>query len=372
MILVASGLGRPAKNMNRRGRASSGSERSVPSGLSMKTRRNLYPLIYAFNNLYLAYVKARRGKRYKPEVLQFSAGLERELISLYRELANHSYCTGEYRRFTVYEPKRREVAALPFRDRVVHHALCNVIEPIFERGFIGDSYACRVGKGTHAAADRLTEFLRGAYRRWSGCYVLKADVASYFSSVDHGVLMDIIRRKIACPETLELTGGILSSWNGDTGRGIPIGNLTSQLFANVYLNELDQFIKHGLRARYYVRYMDDLILLAADKAVLWGWQSRIEQFLGDALRLHLNHKTDIFPEARGVDFVGYRTWRTHRLLRKRSVRQMRRTLKALKVKYAAGEVDIETISAVVASWVGHASHADTYRLRCKVFGEFRI
>jgi len=338
----------------------------------MKTHRNLYPLIYAFNNLHLAYVKARRGKRYKPEVLQFSANLERELIGLYWELAGHSYRTGEYRRFTVYEPKRREVAALPFRDRIVHHALCNVIEPIFERGFIHDSYACRVGKGTHAAADRLTEFLRQAHRRWGGCYVLKADVASYFPSVDHGVLMDIIRRKIACPETLGLVEEILDSWNGDVVHGIPIGNLTSQLFANVYLNELDQFVKHGLRARYYVRYMDDLILLAADKATLWGWQSRIEQFLQEALRLHLNHKTDIFPEARGVDFVGYRTWRTHRLLRKRSVKQMRRKLKALGAKYAAGEVDVETISAVVASWVGHASHANTYRLRCKVFREFTI
>jgi len=332
----------------------------------------LYPLIYAFNNLYVAYVKARRGKRYKPEVLQFSANLERELIALYRELAGRSYRTGEYRRFTVYEPKKREVAALPFRDRVVHHALCNVIEPIFERGFIRDSYACRVGKGTHAAADRLTEFLRGAHRRWGGCYVLKADVAGYFPSVDHGVLMDIIRRKIVCPETLGLIGEILGSWNGDVGRGIPIGSLTSQLFANVYLNELDQFVKHGLRARYYARYMDDVILLAADKAALWGWQSRIEQFLDEALRLHLNSKTDVFPEARGVDFVGYRTWRTHRLLRKRSARDIRRTLKVLGARYEAGEVDVETISAVVASWVGHASHADTYRLRCKVFGEFRI
>ena len=229
-----------------------------------------------------------------------------------------------------------------------------------------------MGKGTHAAADRLTEFLRCAYRRWGGCYVLKADVAGYFPSVDHGVLMDIIRRKIACPETLGLIGEILDSWHGDVGRGIPIGNLTSQLFANVYLNELDQFVKHGLRARYYVRYMDDVILLAADKATLWEWREGIQQFLDEALCLHLNHKTDIFPEARGVDFVGYRTWRTHRLLRKRSVKQMRRKLKTLGAKYVAGEVDIETISAVVVSWVGHASHADTYCLRCKIFGEFTI
>ena len=371
MILVARACSASEKH-EQAGRASSESERSVPSGLSMKTYRNLYPLIYAFNNLYLAYVKARRGKRYKAEVLRFSVNLECELIALYRELADHSYRTGEYRCFTVYEPKRREVAALPFRDRVVHHALCNVIEPIFERGFIRDSYACRVGKGTHAAADRLTEFLRSAYRRWGGCYVLKADVASYFPSVDHGVLMDIIRRRIACPETLELIKEILDSWNGNVGHGIPIGNLTSQLFANVYLNEFDQFVKHGLRARYYVRYMDDMILLAADKATLWEWRDAIQQFLGDALRLHLNNKTDIFPEARGVDFVGYRTWRTHRLLRKRSVKQMRRKLKALGARYEAGEVDVETISAVVASWVGHASHADTYRLRCRVFGEFTI
>ena len=338
----------------------------------MKTHRNLYPLVYAFNNLYLAYMKARRGKRYKPEVLQFSANLERELIALYRELAGRSYRTGEYRRFTVYEPKKREVAALPFRDRVVHHALCNVIEPIFERGFIRDSYACRVGKGTHAAAGRLTEFLRGAHRRWGGCYVLKADVAGYFPGVDHGVLLDILGRKIACSETMGLIEEILDSWNGDVGRGIPIGNLASQLFANVYLNEFDQFVKHGLRARYYVRYMDDMILLAADKATLWGWQSRIEQFLDEALRLHLNNKTDIFPEVRGVDFVGYRTWRTHRLLRKRSVRRMRRQLKRFQERYASGEVSLAEIDRAIQSWVGHARHADTYNLRCKLFSNFKL
>ena len=171
---------------------------------------------------------------------------------------------------------------------------------------------------------------------------------------------------------LELFGRIIGSYSTAPGRGVPIGNLTSQYFANHYLGVIDRFVKEGLGMRGYVRYMDDMVLLAEDKDMLWSWRDEIQQFLGEALCLHLNHKTDIFPEARGVDFVGYRIWRTHRLLRKRNVRDIRRTLKALGARYEVGEVGVEEIGAVVASWIGHASHADTYRLRCGVLGEFTI
>ncbi len=337
----------------------------------METHRNLYPLIYAFNNLYLAYVKARRGKRYQPEVVRFGADLERELMQLYRELAYRTYRTGKYRTFVIYEPKRREVAALPFRDRVVHHAVCNVIEPIFERGFIYHSYACRVGKGTHAGADYVTECLRRVHRRHGGVYVLKADIASYFPSVDHGILVGILGRKIRCGPTMELLEEIVGSAGCD-GRGIPIGNLTSQLFANIYLNELDQFVKHSLRVKHYIRYMDDFVMFHHDKGMLWEWRDRVSEFLWTGLRLELNDRTDIFPASRGVDFLGYRIWRTHRLLRKGSVKRMRRKLRRLQRKYVRGEVGLGEIDAVVQSWVGHAMHADTYNLRRKLFSEFRL
>lgn len=337
----------------------------------MKTYKNLYPRIYDFQNLYAAYLKARRGKRYQQEVLCFSANLEEELIALQNELIWKTYRTGPYRYFYVHDPKKRLVAALPFRDRVVHHALCNVIEPIFEKRFIADSFACRVGKGTHRGADRVTEFLRSAQRMWGMVFCLKGDVAQYFASVNHHILMGILARTIACRDTLWLMKEILASGAAPDDPdpvGIPIGNLTSQLWANVYLNELDQFVKHVLRARFYVRYMDDFILLAGDKPTLWGWRREIEGFLEANLRLRLNSKTDIFPISRGIDFLGYRIWPTHRLLRKASVKRMRRALKKFQKLYREGRIGFDRINATVQSWLGHAKHANTYSLRKKILG----
>jgi retron-type reverse transcriptase len=337
----------------------------------MKTYKNLYPLIYAFDNLYRAYVKARRGKRYQAEVLKFTMGLEDNLLGLYRELQGGTYTTGEYHYFTVYEPKKREVAALPFRDRIVHHAIHNILEPMFDRGFIYHSYACREGKGTHAGADQITRWLREIHRNHGQVYVLKADIKSYFASIDHAVLIDILKRKIRCRRTMALLRDIIYS-AGSNGIGIPIGNLTSQLFANIYLNELDQYVKHQLRVHYYLRYMDDFIVLHHTKKKLRRWRYQIEHYLDERLNLWLNNRTAIFPEKRGVDFLGYRIWRTHRLLRKRSVKRMKRNLREFEEKYARGEISLEEIDASIQSWVGHAMHANTYNLRRKLFSNFRL
>jgi retron-type reverse transcriptase len=340
-------------------------------GGDMRRFKRVYPQIYAFDNLYAAYLKARRGRRYDGEVLTFTARLEDELMALYRELATESYRTGEYRTFVVREPKRREVAALPFRDRVAHHAICNVLEPIFERSFIAHSYACRAGKGTHAGADQVTAWLRRLWREGVEPYALKADISQYFASVDHGVLLDILHQKIGCRRTLELLEMIIRG-AGHNGKGIPIGNLTSQLFANIYLNELDQFVKHELRARYYLRYMDDFVILHPDKAQLNEWRDTIGTFLRVWLRLSLNQRTRVFPTGQGIDFLGYRIWRTHRLLRKRSVRDMRRKLRRFQSQSAAGTLDLQRADASIQSWLGHARHADTYSLRQRMFGGFRM
>lgn len=336
----------------------------------MKTYCNLWAQIATFEALHAAYLKARRGKRFAMDTLRFSANLEQEIGTLANELRSGVYHTGEYRRFSVFEPKKREIAALPFRDRVVHHALVTTIEPIFESRFSRDSYACRVGKGTHAGADRLTAFLRRAGRMWQNVYVLKADIAKYFSSIDHLALKEILRRKIACPETLALIDNIINSWNGTTGKGLPIGNLTSQLFANIYLNELDQFVKQVFHWRFYLRYVDDFILIGGDKAELNNAKRVIQEFLQSQLKLELNKKTSIFPAKLGVDFLGYRIWKTHRLLRKRSVIAMRRKLTAFQKLYASGEIDQGGIQASVMSWLGHAKHANTYTLQKKLLGNF--
>jgi len=338
-----------------------------------KTYKHLYSHIADFENLHAAYLKARRNKRFKPDVLHFSANLETNLAALREELLGETYCTGDYYVFEVYEPKKRVVAALPFRDRVVHHAICNVIEPIWEARFIHDSYACRVGKGTHAGADRVTEFLRRAKWEWEEVYVLKLDIKAYFPSVDHDILLELLERRIACGDTLWLIRGIIESWPVDGGgKGIPIGNLTSQLFANIYLHEMDKFVKHELRARYYVRYMDDAIIIHGDKAWLGETRERLEECLRERLSLELNSKTNIFPMAQGINFLGYRIWPTHRLLRKSSVKRMKRKLERFERGYSEGNVELDHINASIQSWLGHCRHADTYKLRCKLFEEFAL
>ena len=347
-----------------------------PSGFAenmAKTYKNLYSRITNFENLHAAYLKARRNKRFKPDVLEFSANLETNLVELQEELLSKVYRTGEYYVFEVYEPKKRVVAALPFRDRVVHHAICNVIEPIWEARFIHDSYACRVGKGTHAGADRVTEFLRRAKREWEEVYVLKLDIRGYFPSVDHDILLGLLEKRIACADTLRLIRGIIESWPVDGGdKGIPIGNLTSQLFANVYLHEMDKFVKHELGARFYVRYMDDAIIIHEDKAWLREAREQLEEFLRERLALELNSKTNIFPIAQGVNFLGYRIWPTHRLLRKSSAKRMKRKLKRFGRGYREGNIELDHINASIQSWLGHCRHADTYKLRCKLFAGFAL
>ena len=338
-----------------------------------KTYKHLYSRIASFENLHTAYLKARGNKRFKPDVLEFSANLETNLLALREKLLKKTYRTGEYYVFEVYEPKKRVVAALPFRDRVAHHALCNVIEPIWEARFIRDSYACRVGKGTHAGADRVTEFLRRAKQKWEQVYVLKLDVRAYFPSVDHIVLLDLLEKRIACKDTQWLIREIVESWPvGGGEKGIPIGNLTSQLFANIYLHEMDKFVKHELRARFFVRYMDDAVIIHANKAWLREAKLRLGEFLAERLALTLNTKTNIFPMAQGVNFLGYRIWATHRLLRKSSVKRMRRKLRHFEQGYTDGSVDLDHITASIMSWLGHTSHADCYNLRKRLFQDFKL
>lgn len=338
----------------------------------MTNLSDIWGKIASFESLHAGYQKARRGKRFEDETIRFGNNLEEELISLLDELKSGAYHTGKYRRFYIHEPKLREIAALPFRDRVVQHALVAAIEPIVGKEFIFDSYACQAGKGTHAGADRLTTYLRQAHRKWTSTYILKADISKYYASVDHTILIDLFHKKIDCPRTMQLIEDIIYSWNEEVGCGIPIGNLTSQLFANLYLNELDHFVKDDLRSEMYIRYMDDFVLLGPDKIRLRQDCYTIETFLVDRLRLFLNNRTDIFCEAQGVNFLGYRIWRTHRLLRKSSVRRMKRKLRAFARNYTTGEIESKKIQASIMSWLGHAKHANTYNLRKKILNNFTL
>ena len=341
-----------------------------------KIYRNLYPDLVRFDHLWQAYRQAARGKRGKAPVATLEMDLEANLLRLQRELAERSYRPGGYRSFHIRDPKHRLVSAAPFRDRVVHHALCNLIEPIFERTFIGDSYANRVGKGTHRALDRAQQLAR----RFP--YVLQCDVREFFPSIDHACLRGILARKLADPDLLWLIDAILDSgtevlrdeytpvyFPGDDlfalsrPRGLPIGNLTSQFWANVYLNELDQLVKRVLRCPAYVRYVDDLLLFADDKRLLWRWKDAIRDKLAE-LRLTLHERSStVYPVATGIPFLGFRVYPDHRRLKRRNGVAFARRLRRYRTAVAAGELDFAAFRERVGGWIAHAGHGDTWGLR---------
>ncbi|HDP78030.1 MAG TPA: RNA-dependent DNA polymerase [Mesotoga infera] len=326
----------------------------------VKRANNIYEKVYSFENIYLAYIKARKNKRYREDVLEFTDNLEANLITIQNELIWKMYSPGRYREFVVCEPKRRIIQAPSFKDRVVQHALCNVIEPVFDLRFICDSYACRKGKGTHAGVERTIYFLRKLAGSSSRTYCLKADISSYFPSIDHTVLKTLLRKRVSCEATLWLIDTIIDSSSCGCTRGIPIGALTSQLFANIYLNELDTFVKHDLRAKHYVRYVDDFIILDHSKQRLREYLSEIKGYLEDRLRLALNHKTGIFPVSRGIDFLGYRIWADKLLLRRANIRRSKRRLRKLRVLYEDGAVKLEKLRSSVASWQGQCKFSKSY------------
>lgn len=321
------------------------------------TYSNLYPQIYDFQNLYSAYLKARRGKRYKKEVLEFSLNLEENLIILQNELIWKTWLPSQYKEFYVYDPKKRLIQAPCFRDRVIHHALCNIIEPLFERKFIYDSYACRVNKGTHSAVLRAQKFLRILKRNYNNVYVLKADISKYFPSINHDILKRIIRRTISCSDTLFLIDKIIDQ----VECGLPIGALTSQLFANIYLNEFDHFIKDKLGTKYYLRYMDDFVIMHYDKNFLKKLLKEIEIFLTTKLTLQLNPKTKIYAYTQGVDFCGYRIWPTHILPRKRNVKKARKRFKKLAMLYQSRDINLNKVKSSIMSFIGYMKHCNGYR-----------
>lgn len=333
----------------------------------------MYQKIIDFDNLHSAAMACRNGKRRSPAALRYFSRLEENLFDAHNHLLSRTYQPGEYEQFYVYEPKQRLISAPRFADRVIHRAIVNVLEPVMDKRFIFDSYACRKGKGAHAGADRVQRFMRMVKRNHGAVYCLKADISKYFASIRHAELKDILARHINCQDTLDLLGLIIDSSPGAPGVGIPLGNLTSQLFANMYLNELDRFVKHELRERYYCRYMDDFVVVSHDKAHLADIRKRIEQFLWACLGLQTNSKTQVFPVGkhggRALDFLGYRIYPTHRLLRKCSIQRIKYKLRRMREGLANGTITLLQCRPAIQSWIAHASHANTYRLRKSLFSE---
>ncbi len=343
----------------------------------IKKRSNLFARIVEFENLHTAYLGARVCKRYRSSILKFGYKLEENLLALRRELSSKTYKHGGYREFVVTESKKRIIKAAPFRDRVVHHALCNIIEPILDKEFIYNSYACRKGKGTHAAIRRLEHFIKSLHSRErererererdevprAKIYCLKCDISKYFDSVDHEILFEMLRRKIQDEDILWLLREIIAS----NPCGIPIGNLTSQLFANVYLNELDRFVKRELHEKYYLRYMDDFLVLGPDKKHLLEVKEKIKVFLRDKLKLEMHpKKNEIFPIDKGIDFLGYVVRDGRRFLRKSTVKRFMKKNRKYDALFRKGKVFETFIRNMHASWRGYTSFADSYKLMEKL------
>lgn len=344
----------------------------------MKRFGNLYPQITTFENLLAAAKQAQRQKRYRDPVLHFNHHLEHELLQLQQELQTKNYQPGGYKTFEIYEPKRRVISAAPYRDRVVHHALCNIIVPIFDRTFIATSYANRKGYGSHRA---LRQFVR--YAR-SSRYVLQCDICKYFPSIDIAILKQLIRRKLKCQKTLWLIDTILDTpsagespidyFPGDTlltplerPKGLPIGNLTSQFFANVYLNGFDRFVKETLAVSKYVRYVDDFSLFSDDRDFLHYCRGEIEDYL-TTLRLRIHPiKSQLTQTRYGAGFVGFRVLPDRIRVRNHNLQTGRRRIKRLQIAYAQGKLSEHEVAQSLQSWNAHLAHGDTWRLRQQIF-----
>jgi hypothetical protein len=352
----------------------------------------MFAQLCSWDNLLLAYRRASRGKRGQANVAAFEFHLEDNLFRLQEQLLAGSYRPGAYTSFYIHEPKRRLISAAPFRDRVVHHALCNLIEPLFERTFIADSYANRVCKGTHRALDCA----QGFSRRFP--YAMSMDIRQFFPSLDHAILREIIARRIEDPQVLQLVERILESGDGvlseayqmvyfpgddpSTGsgqglfaalrpRGLPIGNLTSQFWANVYLNPFDHFVKRQLRVKGYLRYVDDLLFFADSKSALWKWKAAVEQRLA-RMRLTIHPGAHPRPVSEGLPFLGFTIYPQKRRLKRRKGLYYKRKLRALLLAYERGEIPLEKVTASVQGWTNHTHYGNTVGLRKAIFREALI
>ena len=329
-----------------------------------KKLKNIYiDKICSFENLLLAYKKARKGKRNRAEVQEFEFDLEKKLFEIQHDLLSKSYKFGEYRKFIVYEPKERLISSAPFKDRVVHHSICNIIEPFLDRAMNYDSYACRKGKGTHKAIKKASYLLR------KHKFVLKLDIKKFFFTIDHQILLNLLSKKISDKFLLSLIKEILTTYKTDEEyyyhlendtllevlrqRGLPIGNLTSQLFANYYLNSFDIFIKEELKFDSYIRYMDDSLIFSDDKKKLNNAKLKIEQYLRNNLRLKLNdNKTTIVTQKNGIKFLGFHIYRNKKRILKENLVRFQNKMELKREQYKNSKIEFKSILQSLNSWIG--------------------
>ena len=341
----------------------------------MKTYKKLYEKLCSYENLELAFEKAKRDKGFMSYIIKFGKDLENNLKILQFELVNKTYKPKKLKLFIIRDPKTRKICKSSFRDRVVHHAIVNIFEPIYEKIFIYDSYASRINKGQHKALERFHEFKRKVSnngkklkgikdKNYVSGYCLKADIKKYFDNVDHEILINIIREKIKDEDVVWLIKQILNNnLNYIKNKSMPLGNYTSQFFANVYLNKLDYFAKHNLKVKYYIRYVDDFVILDNNKDILEYYKEEVNKFLKNKLLIELHKdKSKIIPLHKGIPFLGFRNFYHYSLLKESNINQIKRNLKNWKKLFEENRMSEEKLKAKIEGWKAHACHSNSYNL----------
>lgn len=343
----------------------------------MKVYKNIFDKIISAENLFSAWDSFKKDKRNKIDVLEFEWHLEERIFKLHRELKNKTYKHGSYIDFYITDPKRRHVHKALVRDRVLHHGIFNYLNPIFEETFISTSFSCRREFGSHKGVEVLSKMLRSASENGTKqVYALKCDIKKFFGTVDHQILLNILKRRIKDIDTLWLLEEVIESFSSEhsnlfENKGVPIGNLTSQLFANIYMNEFDQFVKHQLSVKYYTRYTDDFVIISRDKSYLENLIPKISNFLEGKLALELHpNKVSIRKLHHGIDFLGYVVFLNYKLVRKQTRSRIFVKLRNKVNKYKGGEVDKENLKQSLNSYLGVLSHANTYKLSEKLKNQF--
>jgi retron-type reverse transcriptase len=323
--------------------------------------------IVGLENLLEAWKEFVNGKRNKKDVQEFSMLLMDNIFSLHRNLVNHTYKHGGYQAFKINDPKPRDIHKATVRDRLLHHAIYRILYPFFDRTFVADSYSCRIDKGTHKAINRFGEFVYKASKNdTKTCWILKCDIRKFFANIDRRILIGILREYIPDESIIELLKNVIGSFSSGKKRnvGLPLGNLTSQLFVNIYMNEFDQFVKHRLKAKHYIRYADDFVIVSENKQWLENQIPLIRESLGDKLKLELHpDKISIKTISSGVDFLGLINFPNHRILRTKTKRRMLKKIGRNKNNLQNGLISDETLNQSLQSYIGILRHCHGHKIK---------
>lgn len=330
---------------------------------------DIYSKITTPENIFLGWEEFRNGKKKKKDIIDFERHLEDNIFNLYHSLKEKTYKPGDYTAFHIRDPKARLIHKATVSDRVVHHIVSRALERIFDPTFIAHSYSCRINKGTHKGVKSLqTMALKVSKNNRRPCWVLKCDVKKFFASVNHHILFKLLTQKIRDKEFLWLLEKIIDSFHSEQTvdlsnlRGIPIGNLTSQYFANIYLNYFDQFVKQKLRIKHYIRYADDFVIISNEKSYLENQLEPIKKFLKDALDLELHPDKIFFNKfTSGIDFLGYVIFPRHILARTRTKRRLKRRIKTAVSDYKSGRITKGKLTQIINSYLGYLGHANTFQ-----------